>query len=111
MTGQTGTAEPSCFRDFFEAVAERAAQLVLERLELPTPRESSEFLTIVEAAELIRSKRQRVDDLLSAGKLRRFKDGSRTLLSRAEVLAYLDDGVAPMLPRGAATRIGTGVSA
>jgi excisionase family DNA binding protein len=51
--------------------------------------EPSPFLTIPEAAELLRSKRQRVDDLLSAGRLARHKDGSRTLVSRAELLAYL----------------------
>jgi excisionase family DNA binding protein len=50
------------------------------------------FLTIPEAADLLRAKRQRVDDLLSAGKLPRHKDGARTLVSRAELLAYLNGG-------------------
>ena len=50
---------------------------------------ASPWLSVVEAAELLRCKRQRVDDLLSQGRLTRHKDGSRTLLSRAEVDAYL----------------------
>lgn len=51
---------------------------------LPSP-----WLTIVETAELLRCKRQRIDDLLSQGRLARYKDGSRTLISRADVDAYL----------------------
>jgi excisionase family DNA binding protein len=47
------------------------------------------WLSVVEAAELLRCKRQRIDDLLSQGRLSRYKDGSRTLLSRAEVEEYV----------------------
>jgi excisionase family DNA binding protein len=47
------------------------------------------WLSVLEAAELLRCKRQRVDDLLSQGRLARYKDGSRTLLRRAEVDAYI----------------------
>ena len=49
----------------------------------------SPYLTVVEAAELLRCRRQRVDDLLSQRRLARYKDGSRTLVSRAEVEEYL----------------------
>jgi excisionase family DNA binding protein len=49
----------------------------------------SPYMTIVEAAEYLRSKRQRVDDLLSAERLTRIKDGSRTLVARAELEQYL----------------------
>ena len=47
------------------------------------------YCTVPEAAEILRAKRQRVDDLLSAGKLTRYKDGGRTLLLRAEVERYV----------------------
>jgi excisionase family DNA binding protein len=78
-----------------EAIAQQAAEIVLAQLEevacdravAPSP-----FLTIPEAAAMLRSKRQRVDDLLSAGRLTRHKDGARTLVSRVELLAYLNGG-------------------
>ena len=47
------------------------------------------YLTVLEAADVLRCKRQRVDDLLSQRRLSRFKDGSRTLISRVEVEEYL----------------------
>lgn len=52
-------------------------------------RSTSPFFTIPEAADYLRAKRQRVDDLLSAGLLTRIKDGGRTLLLRAEVEQYV----------------------
>ena len=60
------------------------------RAELARVPEPSPYLTIPEAAEYLRCSRQRVDDLLSQGSLRRFKDGRRTLTSRAELDAWLD---------------------
>jgi excisionase family DNA binding protein len=66
-----------------EKVAERVAQLTA-----PVPA-SSPYLTIPEAADYLRCSRQRVDDLLSQGRLQRFKDGARTLVSRAEISDYL----------------------
>jgi excisionase family DNA binding protein len=66
-----------------EEIAARAAELVLERLDAPAP--VSPFMSIAEAAEFLRCKRQRIDDLLSSGRLTRHKDGSRTLVSRAEL--------------------------
>jgi len=53
------------------------------------PAPTSPFMTIKEAAEYLRCSRQRVDDLLSARRLTRHKDGSRTLVSRAEIEQYL----------------------
>lgn len=55
----------------------------------PAPPPPSPYLTVPEAAELLRCKRPRVDDLLSQGKLTRVKEGSRTLIARAELEAYL----------------------
>lgn len=82
-----------------EAIARRAAELVLEQLarERAAP-ETKPFLTVPEAAVYLgkapaldrkgrvpKKARQRVDDLLYEGKLTRHKDGSRTLVSRAEL--------------------------
>lgn len=49
----------------------------------------SPYMTVVEAAAYLRAPRHRVDGLLSARKLTRHKDGSRTLVSRAEVEAHV----------------------
>jgi len=67
------------------AIAERAAAIVLEQL--AAQQQESPYLTIPEAAAFLRCKRQRIDDLLSARKLTRHKEGRRTLLLRAEVEA------------------------
>ncbi len=75
-----------------EAIARRAAEIVLAELrqEPPAaPSSLSPYLTIKEAAEFLRCPRQRVDDLLSQRRLKRHKDGSRTLVSRAELEAYV----------------------
>jgi excisionase family DNA binding protein len=69
-----------------EAIAERAAELVLERL---TPEPASPYLTVAEAAEHARCSRQRIYDLCSSGRLHRYKDGARVLVSRAEIEAHL----------------------
>jgi excisionase family DNA binding protein len=70
----------------FERIAERAAALAAARLEGAN---SSPYVSIPEAAELLRCRRQRVDDLLCQRRLTRVKDGSRTLIRRAELEAYL----------------------
>jgi excisionase family DNA binding protein len=77
--------------ELVEAVAQRAAELVLAELaEVSAPaREESPFLTIPEAATYLRCKRQHVDDLLSQRHLTRYKDGGRTLVLRAEIDARL----------------------
>jgi excisionase family DNA binding protein len=63
-------------------LVEQVVERVLARLGRPEP---SPYLSVPEAATLLRAKPQRVHDLLSAGKLTRFKDGGRTLVLRAEV--------------------------
>jgi excisionase family DNA binding protein len=78
---------------FVEAIAERAAELVLERHVTADPSAAaSPFVTPMEAAELLRCDRQRVYDLLSKRRLSRLKEGGRTLLDRAEVLALVREG-------------------
>ena len=70
-----------------ERIAERAAAIVLERLEQTNG--ASPYLSVAEAAEFLRAKRHRIDDLLSKGRLTRWKDGSRTLIRRDELEAYM----------------------
>lgn len=65
-----------------DELVEQVAARVLGRLERPEP---SAYLSVPEAAAFLRARPQRVYDLLSAGKLTRFKDGARTLVLRAEV--------------------------
>ena len=91
--------------DLVEAIAERAAELVLEQL-AEMSRASSPYMTITEAAEYIRApSRQRVDDLLSSGRLTRVKDGSRTLVSRAELDEYLGADCPPVAGSGASRHL------
>ncbi len=73
--------------ELVEAIAERAAEMVLERLAASEP--SSAYMSVREAADYLRAKPQRVHDLLSAGKLTRFKEGARTLVARREVEALV----------------------
>jgi excisionase family DNA binding protein len=70
-----------------DEIAQKTAAAVLERLPQSGP--ASPYLSVAEAAEYLRAKPQRVHDLLSEGKLSRFKDGSRTLLLRSELEAYV----------------------
>jgi excisionase family DNA binding protein len=75
-----------------EEIAQRAAELVLEQLQRDDAASTlteSPFMTIHEAAEYLRCKRGRIDNLLSEGRLTRYKDGGRTLLLRAELDARL----------------------
>ena len=72
----------------FEALERRVAEL--ERLLADAcSSAASPWMTVVEAAEYMRCRRQRVDDLLSKGRLTRHKDGARTLVARAEIDTYL----------------------
>ena len=66
-----------------------ALVLLVDAITAAAMAEASPYLTVTEAATFLRSKRQRVDDLLSSGRLTRYKDGGRTLLLRREVEAYV----------------------
>jgi excisionase family DNA binding protein len=72
----------------FRALVARVAELE-HRLAETAPQSQGPYLTVLEAAELLHCKRQRIDDLLSQRRLTPLKDGSRTLLSRAEVEEYI----------------------
>ena len=56
-------------------LVERVTARVLEQLD--ASRAEAELMNVREAAEFLRCSRQRVYDLLSDGRLERFKDGSR----------------------------------
>jgi excisionase family DNA binding protein len=90
--------------DVVEAIAQRAAELVLER-QSPVGESPSPFMTVAEAAEYLRCKRQRVDDLLSSGRLTRHKDGSRTLVSRRELEEHVGADCPPVAGRGASRHL------
>jgi len=51
--------------------------------------ERSPYLTVLEAAALMRASRGRIYDLLSQRRLTKYRDGTRVLLSRAEIERYL----------------------
>jgi excisionase family DNA binding protein len=94
---------------FLEAVAERAAELVLECIgEHP---QASPYLSVDEAAEYLRCSKQRVYELLSARRLSKLKDGSRVLLLRSELDEYVSQGVARALPPSSPRRIRKEVAA
>jgi excisionase family DNA binding protein len=77
--------------DLVELVALRAAAIVVEQL---AGAPSSPYLTVAEAADYLRCSRQRVYDLLTSRRLSRLKDGTRTLLRRDELDAWLEEEAA-----------------
>lgn len=93
--------------DVLEQISSRAAQLALELL-TSEPTAPTAFMTVAETAELLRCSRQRVYDLVSSGRLTRYKDGSRVLINRGELLHYLVQHDAPVMPHTGGTRIPAG---
>jgi excisionase family DNA binding protein len=82
VTNALGFLSPEARQELEQFVV----RLVDERLRVAgADRAEPEWLTVPEAAERIRASRQRIYDLCSEGRLRRYKDGSRLLLSRREV--------------------------
>lgn len=65
------------------------ARAVARQLPRPIPQEPSPYLTVAEAAVYLRASRQRVYDLLSSRRLPRHKDGTRVLIRRTDLDAYL----------------------
>lgn len=92
-----------------EAIAERAAELVREPLVELAP--TSPYMTVREAADYWRSTQASVHDLLRRGKLQRHKAGSKVLLLRREVEAYVvPERVAHVLPIGSRRGSASGVA-
>jgi excisionase family DNA binding protein len=79
--------------DVFEALAQRVAEVLAERHAVADTPES-ELMTVVEAADHLRCKSQRIRDLLSQGRLEGVKDGRRRLITRASVEAHLNGDTA-----------------
>jgi excisionase family DNA binding protein len=76
-----------------EALRPMVAELVADELERLRPAEAgSPYMTVDQAAAYIGNKPQRIYDLCSDGRLRRYKDGSTLLVRRDEIDAYLCDG-------------------
>jgi excisionase family DNA binding protein len=88
MTDLLGFLSADVRRALEELVDARLEQRLVE-LERTNGTQPSEFLTIPEAADLLRCKRARVDDLLSARRIPRVKEGARTLIRRADLDAHL----------------------
>jgi hypothetical protein len=73
-----------------EAIAARVAPMVVELIRSEGSASESEFLTVEEAAELMRSTPGRVRNLLTAGKLvPDAYNGTKPLLSRVKVRAWM----------------------
>lgn len=70
-----------------DILAPRIAELIRDqptKVDPPSP-----FLTVPEAATYLRASRQRIYDLLSSRAVPKVKDGSRVLLRRDDLDAYL----------------------
>lgn len=71
---------------------EHALRAIASATVEPAPASTSPYLTIPEAAEVLRCRRQRIDDLLSQRRLTRIKEGRRTLVRRDEIELWLKAG-------------------
>lgn len=86
-----------------DLLARRVAEIVVARAP-SSATNTSPFLSVREASELLRASRQRVYDLLSDGRLTRHKDGSRVLIRRDEIEQYLSgERVAQKRTQGGST--------
>jgi excisionase family DNA binding protein len=66
------------------------AEAIAARLPtVPGRQATSDYMTVAEAAEYLRCAKQRIYDLTSAQRLPFYKFGSRVLLSRDEIDAWL----------------------
>lgn len=76
--------------ELVESIAQRAAELVLERVADVRP---DRPLNVDEAADFLRCGRQRIYDLVSEGRLDvPLRDGKRLLFTRDELERYLRAG-------------------
>jgi excisionase family DNA binding protein len=72
-----------------EAIAERAAEIVTERLD---QNNRDGFLDVAGAAEFLACKPDRIYALKSAGRIPFYKDGSRLLFDKAELREWVRNG-------------------
>lgn len=76
--------------DLDDAALDELALRLAPRLPQATPTVPRPYLTVEEAADLLRCRPQRIYNLVSAGRLRRVKDGSRLLIRAADLERHLD---------------------
>jgi excisionase family DNA binding protein len=74
--------------EFVKAIAELAAEIAVDQLRAEA---QSEYLTVLQAAAFIGAKRQRIYDLFSDGRLTRYGTPGARLVSRAELVAYVEN--------------------
>lgn len=75
-----------------EAIARRAAELVLERMPEPAPLVmGSPWMTVPEAAAFLGCSVGRLYNMRCDGRLTSHKDGGRALVARSEVEALVTD--------------------
>jgi excisionase family DNA binding protein len=90
MSGALAFLSHAALEELDALIEERIAEAVERRLrDCDGGWQTSPYMTIAEAADYLRCRRQRIDDLLSQRRLTRYKDGRRTLVSRAEIEGYL----------------------
>jgi excisionase family DNA binding protein len=75
--------------ELIELVADRAAELVAERLAAAAP---DPWIGVAQAADHLACPRSRVYALVSAGRLPHAKDGSRLLFKRSELDRWVLEG-------------------
>lgn len=75
--------------ELVEVVAERAAELVADRLTAAAP---EPWVGVAEAAEHLACGRSRVYALVSAGRIPHEKDGSRLLFKRSQLDEWVQGG-------------------
>lgn len=73
-----------------EAIAQRAAELLAERL--PTAAEPDGYLDVDGAAEFLACPKSRIYSLVSSRRIPHHRDGSRLLFDRSELRAYVEAG-------------------
>lgn len=73
-----------------DSLAPRLADELAPRIAEELKRRASSFATVDDGTAYLRCERQRIYDLLSAGRLTRYKDGSRVLLSRLQLKAHVN---------------------
>jgi excisionase family DNA binding protein len=75
--------------ELIEHIAERAAEIAVARLRVLDS--ESPYMTVAEAAAFIGAKRQRIYDLFDDGRLTRYGTDHARLVSRAELVAYVEN--------------------
>lgn len=74
--------------EFAEQVAQRAAQIVIERVQL----EPEGYIGVREAADFLACPTSRIYSLVSAKRIPHYKDGSRLLFDRSELREFVRKG-------------------